>query len=221
MKKAKKILVFSLIAAVIIVMTILYYGSRKMLVFPENLDKTAVTVDGKELSLADIAFYIAYEETTIEAQAEIYSPENTNAYWNLHVDGQFVQVAGKQAAMDMAVHDQIFYELAIEEGLELSSEEEAALASKEGDFWADLTEEQKERLGVEEEKIYETMKHLALAEKYQTMLTERNGFDEEGHSYDSYSISGSNYEKILNDHTYEINEKVWDKVDFGNVVVEH
>ena len=80
--------------------------------------------------------------------------------------GENVKEAGKQAVLDMAVHDEIFYCMAKEEGLELSPEENAALVSKEGDFWADLTEEQKERLGVTEQKISDTMFRLALAEKY-------------------------------------------------------
>lgn len=220
MKKAKKILIFSVMAAALICIMIYYYQSKKMLVFKENLDKTAVTVDGKELSLEDIAFYIAYEETAIEEQAEIYSPENPNAYWNLHINGQFIQVAGKQAAMDMAIHDEIFYELALAEGLELSDEEMTALNSKESDFWSDLTEEQKERLGVSEDKILEAIKHLAMAEKYQTLLTEQSAYDGED-AYESYSITGENYIEILKDHVYEVNDKVWEKIDFGNVVVEH
>lgn len=220
MKKAKKILIFSIIVFIMVILLFHYYESRQILIFRENLNKTVVTVDGKKLSLEDIAFYVGYEEIYIEEQAEIYSPEDTNTYWNIHTNGQFIKAAAKQAALDMAIHDEIFYELALEEELELSEEESAALNSKEGDFWSDLAEEQKERLGVSEDKILDTMTHLALAEKYQIFLAGQEGFEEED-SYDSYSIAGSNYEEILKDHVYEVNDKVWDKIDFGNVVLEH
>lgn len=220
MQKAKKMLTGSVLALIIVFFMVFYTDSHKMLVYGENLDETAVTVDGEALSLEDIAFYVAYEETMIEKQAEIYSLFDADAYWKQYVGGENVKEAGKQAVLDMAVHDEIFYCMAKEEGLELSPEENAALVSKEGDFWADLTEEQKERLGVTEQKISDTMFRLALAEKYQTVLTERNSFDEEVHTYESYGVSGSNYKKILEDHTYSVNEKVWDKIDFGNVIVE-
>lgn len=217
MQKIKKALIISIVAALFIVLWVIHYDSKKMLVFRDNLDKTVVTVDGKELSLKEIAFYIAYEETTIEEQAYIYDPEDTNSYWNLHIDGQFIRVAGKQAALDMAIHDQIFCELARKEGLEFSEEDKKVLNNKEMDFWSDLSDEQKENLGVSEEQIMETMTQVALAEKYQNFLAEQSGND----SYDSYSISGEEYEKILKEHSFKVKEKVWDKINFGNIVVDH
>ena len=217
MQKIKKVLVVSIIAAVFIVIWVMSYDSKKMLVFRDSLDKVVVTVDGKDLTIKEIAFYVAYEETTIEEQAYVYDPEDTGAYWKLHIDGQFIRVAGKQAALDMAIHDEIFYELAQKEGLTLSEEEQMALNNKESDFWSDLTDEQKEKLGVTEDQIKETITHLALAEKYQNFLAEQSVED----SYDSYSISGENYQKILDEHSVKVRDKVWDKIDFGSIVVNH
>lgn len=217
MQKIKKVLVVSIIAAVFIVIWVMSYDSKKMLVFRDSLDKVVVTVDGKDLTIKEIAFYVAYEETTIEERAYVYDPEDTGAYWKLHIDGQFIRVAGKQAALDMAIHDEIFYELAQKEGLTLSEEEQVALNNKESDFWSDLTDEQKEKLGVTEDQIKETITHLALAEKYQNFLAEQSVDD----SYDSYSISGENYQKILDEHSVKVRDKVWDKIDFGSVVVNH
>lgn len=217
MQKIKKVLVVSIIAAVFIVIWVMSYDSKKMLVFRDSLDKVVVTVDGKDLTIKEIAFYVAYEETTIEEQAYVYDPEDTGAYWKLHIDGQFIRVAGKQAALDMAIHDEIFYELAQKEGLTLSEEEQVALNNKESDFWLDLTDEQKEKLGVTEDQIKETITHLALAEKYQNFLAEQSVDD----SYDSYSISGENYQKILDEHSVKVRDKVWDKIDFGSIVVNH
>ena len=217
MQKIKKVLVVSIIAAVFIVIWVMSYDSKKMLVFRDSLDKVVVTVDGKDLTIKEIAFYVAYEETTIEEQAYVYDPEDTGAYWKLHIDGQFIRVAGKQAALDMAIHDEIFYELAQKEGLTLSEEEQVALNNKESDFWSDLTDEQKEKLGVTEDQIKETITHLALAEKYQNFLAEQSVDD----SYDSYSISGENYQNILDEHSVKVRDKVWDKIDFGSIVVNH
>lgn len=70
MQKAKKMLTGSVLALIIVFFMVFYTDSHKMLVYGENLDETAVTVDGEALSLEDIAFYVAYEETMIEKQAE-------------------------------------------------------------------------------------------------------------------------------------------------------
>lgn len=192
------------------------YESRRELTFTEALDETAVTVDGCNLTMRDMAFYIAYKEGEMEEMAHVYEPEDTDEYWNLYTNHTFVREEGKKAAMDMAVHDEIFYRLAVEEGMELSSEEEAHLANDLYDFWSDLEEEQRERLGVDEEVLAESMRKIALAEKYQGLLAEIEQKD-----YEAYSFSGAEYEEMLQEHIYEIKDSVWDRVRFGGVTVDH
>lgn len=192
------------------------YESRRELTFTETLDETAVTVDGCDLTMRDMAFYIAYKEGEMEEMAHVYEPEDTDEYWNLYTNHTFVREEGKKAAMDMAVHDEIFYRLAVEEGMELSAEEEAHLANDLYDFWSDLEEEQRARLGVGEEVLAESMRKIALAEKYQGFLAEIEQKD-----YEAYSFSGAEYEEMLQEHTYEIKDSVWDRVRFGGVTVDH
>lgn len=192
------------------------YESRRSLTFTETLDETAVTVDGNALTMRDMAFYIAYKEGEMEEMAHIYEPEDTGEYWNLYTNHTFVREEGKKAAMDMAVHDEIFYRLAVEEGIELSAEEEVHLANDQYDFWSDLEGEQRERLGVGEDVLAESMRKIALAEKYQGILAEIEQKD-----YETYSFSGAEYEEMLWEHTYEINDSVWDRVRFGGVTVDH
>ncbi len=192
------------------------YQSRQDLIFANSLDEVVLTVDGQELTLTDMAFYIAYQEGEIEKTAHIYNPENTNEYWNLYTNSTFLREAGKQAALDMAVHDEIFYQLAIEEGMELSEEEEEHLANDIYDFWSDLEEEQRAALGVSEEVLTESMRKIALAEKYQYLLAEMKQ-----KSVDDYSFGGQAYEKLLEEHKYTVEENVWEKVPFGSVTVNH
>ena len=207
-----------IIIAIVIVLTgvlsLYSHEQKKTLEYCDNLDKVAVTVDGVNLTLRDLAFYIAYEETTVQGQAMIYSPDDPGTYWNLHIDGQFVKTAAKQSAMDMTIHDYIFYQLALEEGLELDEDEQSLLKDKQDDFWADLTEEQQKKLGVKEKVLNNTMYQLALAQKYQNLLVET---DQE--SYEAYNMDGEAYEKMLAKHTYKVNDNVWDRISFGNIVI--
>ena len=64
-----------LVVLVIILGTASYreQGKRQKLSFPESLDLVVVTVDGKPVTLREMAFYIAYEEGNMEDAAIIYN----------------------------------------------------------------------------------------------------------------------------------------------------
>lgn len=192
------------------------YDSRRDLVFAESVEEVVLTVDERELTLADMAFYIAYQEREIEQSARIYNREDTDEYWNLYTNHTFLREEGKRAVIEMAVHDEIFYQLAVEEGIELSAEEEEHLANDQYDFWSDLEEEQREALGVEQTILAESMRKLALAEKYQYLLAAM-----EQKQFEDYAFSGQEYLEMLEEHTYEVEEFIWDRIRFGGVTYHH
>jgi hypothetical protein len=186
------------------------------LVYSESLDEVAVVVDGNPLTLRDMAFYVAYEENLVEEEARIYNPKDTSAYWKVRMGGSYVRTHAKQAAIDMAVHDEIFYQLAVEDELELTEEEMVALTNSQYDFWNDLTEEQQAALGVTREEMDVSLEKAALAEKYEFLWTGING-EEEG----AYAIGGTAYEDLLELHEVEVNRDVWKMVFFGEVTTTH
>ena len=191
-------------------------GKRQKLSFPESLDLVVVTVDGEQVTLREMAFYIAYEEGSMEDAAIIYNPDNTDEYWRLYTNHTFLREQAKQTVVDMTVHDTLFAQMAAEEGIVLSEAEEQYLANEQQDFWSDLTEEQKESLSVSEDTLDETMRKMALAQKYQSILAEMEQVD-----YEDYSIGGTEYEKLLAQHTCELDETTWDRVPFGSITVDH
>lgn len=196
-----------------------YYHAKThaKIIYAESLDTKAVQVNDTILTLRDMAFYVAYEEALVESQAEIYSPEDTNQYWNAHDKGGFVRVAARDAAIQMAVHDEIFYQMAVEAGIELSSEEEAYLLNSQMDFWYDLTDEGKEeRLGIDMEQIDISMRKACIAKKYQNIYAAMNDRNTE-----EYDISEEGYEELLEENSYKIYEEVWERITFGNVTLEH
>ena len=74
-----------------------YHDMKQNIVYNEHLDDVAVIVNGKELTLRDMAFYVAYEEMNVEKQALVYDSDNPNKYWNIHTNGEFVRVAARKA----------------------------------------------------------------------------------------------------------------------------
>lgn len=215
-QKIKFTIILFVIAVVLGVLAFNEYQNKQDLVFADSLDKAVLMVDGQQLTLSDMAFYIAYQEGEIEKSARIYNPENTDEYWNLYTNNNFLRAAGKQAVLDMAVHDEIFYRLAVEEDVKLSEEEEEHLANDVYDFWSDLEEEQRAALGVSEEVLAESMRKIALAEKYQYLLAAMKQ-----KSAEDYTYCGKAYEKMLEEHEYTVEEKVWERVPFGSVTVNH
>lgn len=190
--------------------------TKEKIVFAESTDMLAVTVDDAELTLADLAFYIAYEEGVMEKEAYIYNSEDTGEYWRLYSNHTSLRKAAKAAAMDMAIHDEIFYELAVAEDITLNEEEEQRLSNSEYDFWSDLDEDGRAALGVSEDVIRESMRKLAVAEKYQYIYAATNGED-----FDAYSVDGSAYSQLKEEHICVINKNVWSRVPFGSITVDH
>ena len=173
-------------------------------------------MDGEQVTLREMAFYIAYEEGNMEDAAIIYNPDNTDEYWQLYINHTFLREQAKQTVVDMTIHDTLFYQMATAEKITLSEEEEQYLANDQQDFWSDLTEEQRESLSVSEDTLDETMRKMALAQKYQSILAEMEQVD-----YEDYSIGGTEYEKLLAQHTCELDETTWERVPFGSITVDH
>lgn len=192
------------------------YKDRQDLVYSESLSEVAVTVDEKELTLFDMAFYVAYQEKEVQKDAVIYNSEKPYRYWNAHTNGAFVRKVAEQAVLDMAVHDEIFYQMACQNELELDEKEEVYLANEVYDFCTDVTKEQLERLGVTEAEIETAMRKIALANKYQSILSQIENID-----YEEYNYTESAYQELLKEYEVVENESIWSKVSLGNVTVNY
>lgn len=201
-----------------VILLSLYYGfeKRNPLVYQEHLEDVAVTVDGTKLTMQDLAFYILYEEGQVEQQAMVYNADNTRDYWNLHVDGVFIRESTKTAIMDMAIHDQLFYQFAKERHIALTRNEQKYADNMMADFWMDLLDGQQQKMGVSDEYINASMQKMALAQKYQRKLAEENQ-----QSYASYNWDGYSYKQLLETRDVKINERLWDRVTVGDISLVH
>ena len=189
---------------------------RTDLVYSESLDKVALVVDGEELKLREVAVYIAYKEKMVQQEALVYDSEKPEKYWNAYTNQYFVRSVAENAVKDMAVHDEIFYRMAMSEGLVLDETEEAYLANEIIDFYMDLTGEQLERLGVTEDDVSGSMRKIALANKYQSILAQMDAV-----AYEEYDYTGEAYEELLPNHTVEEKDEVWDRISVGNITVNY
>jgi len=182
--------------------------------FPDIQDEWLVRVDDIEYTANDLAFYIAYEEGSVEEQAVLYNPKNPNEYWNVHTNGEFIRSSAKNTCMNMAVHDFVMYSLALDRGVSLDEEEKEVAKNNATDFWDDLGEGRQPLLLISEEELEASVQMVALAEKMQKVLAEENS-----KSQITYAFDGMGYNELLEEHKVEINSEVWDKLSFGNITV--
>ena len=187
----------------------------KTIEFKEHLDETVLELDGEKYPLRELAFYVAYEEHLIQEQALAYDATNPNAYWNTHMNGHFVRVQARNEAMNMAIHDFIFYEMALELGMELDQEEIDYATGRSEDFWMDLGATGQARLGITQEELTEDLLRMALAQKYQQLYAAMQNVPEE-----DYDANGAAYETLLGEHTYKIRDRLWEGVSMGHVTLD-
>ena len=216
----KKYILTIVLAIIVIILGICAYnanGNRNKIDYANSLDKIAVTVNGQKLTLEDLAFYVVYEEHEVENEAQVYNPENTNKYWNMHIDGEFIRISARDSAMQMAIHDEIFYQMALDEGIELTDEEKEYAANTQEDFWNDLEDYgQQDNINIEREVYDEAILKIALAQKYQEIYAALQN-DEK----DDYNFSEDAYKQLLEKQKYKINEKVWKRVSFGTITLDY
>ena len=215
--KLVKPIVLILCVAVMVYALLTMGNNRAKLNYQEHLEDTAVTVDSEEITFQDLAFYILYEEGKIEEQARIYNPDYTKDYWNLHTNDTFIQLEAKEVVLGMAVHDHLFYQMAVAEGMDtLTEEEEQELEYRMTDFWEDLLDIQWEKLPCSEETINEQIRLAAIAEKYQNYLAEELGPSQAAYKYDGYY-----YQQIMEQHQVKTNDKLWDRLVLGDITLSH
>ena len=126
-----------------------------------------------------------------------------------------MRVYARNEAMNMVIHDLIFYEMATEMGMELDQDEIDYATGRSEDFWMDLGETGQVRLGVTKEEMTEDLLRMALAQKYQQLYAAMQNVPEE-----DYDAGGAAYETLLEAHTYKIRDRIWEGVSMGHVTLD-
>ena len=78
------------------------------------------------LTLREFGYYVYQIEGYTQEQALVYNPDNPAEWWNTHFssgpDSQFVCDYAKDVAVNLCIADEIFYEEAKKQGLELNED---------------------------------------------------------------------------------------------------
>jgi hypothetical protein len=217
LRKLVKPMVLIVCVAVMAYALIFMSDSRDKLDYFAHLEDTAFTVDDQAVTFKDLAFYILFEEGKVEEQARIYNSDYTKDYWNIHTNDTFIQLEAKSVVLGMAEHDELFYQLAVAEGMDtLTEAEEQDLQYAITDFWEDRLDVQWNHLPCDEETINKQIRKAAIAEKYQDYLAETVGPSVAAYNYDGYY-----YSQIRDEHKIKVNNKLWKRLVLGDITLEH
>ena len=217
MKKFKVLWILVIVFAALLYIANQTRLSREEIVYNESLDMVVATVQGQEFTLRDFAVYVAHQEAAVQDQALAYDMDDTRKYWNVRTDMGFVNQVARSEAMSMAIHDELFYQLFQELNIEISEEEKSIIQNDVDDFWNDLVDEEKEiRLGISKEDVYNTMYKIACSQKAQMVYAGIQAVD-----YEDLDYAEEEFLDFLSDYEYEVNDKVLNRLDFGDITLVH
>ncbi len=213
---------FARVLAILTISAVLIYGLRErwilnhVLDYKKNGNRVMVMVDGDKITLSDMAYYIMYEECTIEKAARIYNPDTPKDYWNTRNGGKIIAGEAHKAVMGKTVHDWIFYKEAKKNGIKLTAEEKAYIKTKKQDFWEDLFDEQYDNMYTSKNVVNAEIDRMALAQKYQRQLADKMDINYHRLDWDAFE-----FEPIKKDHRIRISDKLWARIRIGEVTIRH
>lgn len=211
--KQERRFAFGFIMVVAIIMIFLTFHDESFH-YLDHVHETLVTVDGKDLTLHDLGFYILYEETIGNRMAETYDAEKPTDFWGKHTNGVFISGHARRSALDMMIHDEIFYEMAMASHIELTEDDLLILEERFQDFLATITIEQLKAVGMTEDDLYQTLAKMAVAEKYMIQYADENSV-----YYEEYNITGDTYQSLLAEHTVKENTYLINQLNVGRISI--
>lgn len=135
-----------------------------------------VTVDDKKVYMSDMMYYIYLVELQGSQYDSMYRTYFGTGYWETeYEEGVTIREKMKSYIFDTVVMNEILYDLAKEEGYELTDEEIKVNKENVATLLENITEDQLKVTGFTEKKLLAIQEKLALAYKYQTALVD--GFD--------------------------------------------
>lgn len=217
MKKFRVLWIFSLLFFGLTLLANQAYLEGQQIVYSESLNTVLATVQGEEFTLRDFAVYVAHQEAAVQDQALAYDMNDTKKYWNVRTDLGFINQVARNEAMSMAIHDELFYQLYQDLNMEFSQDELVLIQNDAEDFWNDLVDEEKDiRLGIQKEDVYNTMYKIACSQKAQMVYAGILAVD-----YEDLDYASEEFLEFLSDYEYKVNDKVLNRLDFGDITLIH
>ena len=206
---------------------ILFVKKPNRFEYKDHLDEVVITVDQRNITLREFGYYVYQIEGYTQEQALVYNPDNPAEWWNTHFssgpDSQFVCDYAKDVAVNLCIADEIFYEEAKKQGLELNEDGDEKVKTDTQEMINKMDSVQMSSTGLDEKIISELKKKQLLSTTYAEFLVNTVDFSE--YDEDPYKLvnwDGAYYqEEILPKHSVQINDELLGKITFGKITVNY
>ncbi len=218
----RKVLIWVMgIGAALIVSLLI--SKPKTVDFSSHLSETAVTVDGEEIPLKTLGYYVMVTEENVDLLASLYDPSDTFSFWRLHINTTFVVSAAKKGAMNTCIRDILYSNRAVELGISLDDDDEEKIMDEAADIEDGLSMKQRMATQLDAQSLVPILERVYLARKYAVKLSEEMDFTTEyGQSAGvALGVGGAYFEEAYEAADIKINEKLWKKVSLGNITIGH
>ena len=212
------IVLFSLVAVYSV------YREMTEFVFEEDLEETVLTINDTVISLKEISYYVIRVEEDGNEYAMQYNPDNPEEYWGLYMnqatESGYITNLAKDAALNYCIRDNIYYQEAAAEGLELTAEEKEEVRNDAESEYFSMSLRQREMTQLTPKELEQILTKAAIARKYMFWMAEQ---DEEASVLEMitlyYDVGGSYYEQVKTSYAIEVNEKIWSQIHPGHVTI--
>ena len=229
-KDKTKYVVIPLVIVAILIVTLVVIVYKKLTApvyqLSENLDQTAITIDGDNITLRDTGVYIADVEETFDKMAKAYNPNDPLEFWKVHFsageDSTFTNDYAKSYVKKLYVYDYIMEKEADNKGVTLTYAEKQEAVQEGKDAYIDLTDKAIDTLGLTQQAVIVIYTRKKLVKKYVTnVVKEMKDSGYEGDDLSSQlNFDGDFYNNnIKSQYNVEYVDTQWANLPIGKVTI--
>lgn len=142
-------------------------------------DDVALTIDGENLTMAEMLYYIYSYESQIDYMDQMYQYYFNTGYWDMEIEeGKTIRQDAKDQSIDTAIRYEVLYKEAIKNGYSLTDEEIATIKENSAAVIEQMSKEQLALTGFTEEAITEIQQKWAITDKYYEALIDSFDIDD-------------------------------------------
>lgn len=158
-----------IIAVALIILMLLSSGCSKDIKLTTGLSKDEIfKISGQTEKLPEILLVLVNEKNQYE--------ENLGTdIWSRTFGDASLEEEIKSKVKNQMVELSVIYQMALDEGMKLSSSEEETLSLAAAEYFSALRDAEKEAIGVTEETVYHLYEKMYLTEKFYELKTEEEG----------------------------------------------
>jgi len=192
-------------------------NQKKKFVYEDHLEDTVVTIDGADITLREVTYYVIKMEAFVDAAAHEYNPSRPQAYWNMYINNTFLRSQAKKSTMNLFIRDYIYYLEAVELGLTLSDEQINTIHDEIYTTFKNMSASQMNLTGYTETELYNILYRVEMAKAYTTHICTLN----EELVEEDFNPDGSHFNEIYEKHSISVNNDIWDGVKMGFISINN